>query len=868
MARVPYDTGETAEPFPTIAPRTSTPDDTLRVRATPDEFGGQIAQGTQKLGEGAFSAAQHFEQVQTDDAATSAMKQADDVMNEFRTLRGADALNAQEDYKKRVDDIFSEGRKGLSTPDQQFRYDQTVRNFQLRYINGTFASHADEAAKFYASHTNSQAADLHLGLIAQNPNDETVFRDNVEEVRRARVQQTQVEGLGPQAATQAVRGADAEAWSARIRAIAAAGNPSAALDLANRNREALSVVDSHTGATFYDTLVANLQAKADQQIGTNVGREEYARATAAHPYANGAMPVYSNVVQANPNGFSQRGLTRTVQIESGGNPEARNGDAVGLGQFKPATWREYGQGSPTDPDQAIFAIQRYASANKPALARALGREPTDAELYLAHQQGLVGAIRLLTNPSAAAGSLVGADAVRLNGGDPNAPAYEFTGMWARKFNGSDMAQPAALPANEQASPRSRRADAMAGVIGRMDQLSPGAYAHASQTVLQLASQDQIASAADERARKLNSDKAADGYVTQMWQMIQSGQPQWGPLTQKIVNDQTLEWNVKNALMERVKHLSGEEEALAFGPGYYSARQALFSDPDAPGHASDLTPFINRPDITTAGLRDLSQRLSLARQSVDRGSIERRANSILQGAKADLSFQDDTGPVKIRDAKGEAIFHYQFVPDFLKRLSELEDQADKTGNRKPLDEFLDGKNVRTMVRSYRSKASMDMDRIAAMGGLGDDQHDAAIPSAPAGIEPAAWTRLMTTRPILRNGQSLPPQNWAEALTYLRAHPDEKTVGYFNKHFAGYDGHEVLKQLGEGPAKPAQKPEQKEPETAKPKGDFRPGSPLDLLFNPNPPAVAKPQAAVGDPNLRRRELEAEQAREGAAVVSGAP
>jgi len=209
-----------------------------------------------------------------------------------------------------------------------------------------------------------------------------------------------------------------------------------------------------------------------------------------------------------------------------------------------------------------------------------------------------------------------------------------------------------------------------------------------------------------------------------------------------------------------------------------------------------------------------------------------------------------------------------VPDFLKRLSELEDQADKIGNRKPLDEFLDGKNVRTMVRSYRSKASMDMDRIAAMGGLGDDQHDAAIPSAPAGIEPVAWTRLMTTRPIMRNGQSLPPQNWAEALTYLRAHPDEKTVGFFNKHFAGYDGHEVLKQLGKGPAKPAQKPEQKESQTAKPKSDFRPGSPLDLLFNPNPAAVAKPEAAAGDPNLRRRELEAEQTRAGAALVSGAP
>ena len=84
---------------------------------------------------------------------------------------------------------------------------------------------------------------------------------------------------------------------------------------------------------------------------------------------------------------------------------------------------------------ADAAARLAAQNNRTALTRTLGRAPDDAELYLAHQQGSGGAAKLLANPNARAGDLVGDSAIRSNGGEPNAPASSFTALWRNKFNG-------------------------------------------------------------------------------------------------------------------------------------------------------------------------------------------------------------------------------------------------------------------------------------------------------------------------------------------------------------------------------------------------------------------------------------------------
>lgn len=136
-------------------------------------------------------------------------------------------------------------------------------------------------------------------------------------------------------------------------------------------------------------------------------------------------------------GLPEGYLERTAQIESGGNPNAQNpnSSAGGLFQFIDSTAQQYGLTDRFNPEQAAMAAARLAADNKAILTRTLGREPTAAELYLAHQQGAGGAARLLANPNARAVDIVGADAVRLNGGNENMTAGEFASKWTGKFGG-------------------------------------------------------------------------------------------------------------------------------------------------------------------------------------------------------------------------------------------------------------------------------------------------------------------------------------------------------------------------------------------------------------------------------------------------
>lgn len=202
------------------------------------------------------------------------------------------------------------------------------------------------------------------------------------------------------------------------------------------------------GTKAYNAAVGEGLGKARTQIQKVSPGESVLMAPAAAAAASGqnmpGIPNGVNAPQVSPmfsrgasvaDGFSPQGLARTAQIESSGNPNAVNGHAAGMFQFMPGTWKQYGQGSPFDPNAATEAAQHYAADNKRLLTNALGRAPTDAELYLAHQQGGPGAVNLLSNPNATAASIVGLKAVVANGGRPDMTAGQFANLWINKFNG-------------------------------------------------------------------------------------------------------------------------------------------------------------------------------------------------------------------------------------------------------------------------------------------------------------------------------------------------------------------------------------------------------------------------------------------------
>lgn len=123
-------------------------------------------------------------------------------------------------------------------------------------------------------------------------------------------------------------------------------------------------------------------------------------------------------------------------IESSNDPTKvnKNSKAAGLFQFIPSTAKAYNLKDPKDPVASFEAVQRLTDDNRKTLKKNLGRNPTEAELYLAHQQGATGASKLLKNPNKKAVNVLGKKAVTQNGGDPDMTAQEFADKWLTKFN--------------------------------------------------------------------------------------------------------------------------------------------------------------------------------------------------------------------------------------------------------------------------------------------------------------------------------------------------------------------------------------------------------------------------------------------------
>ncbi|WP_455466907.1 transglycosylase SLT domain-containing protein [Bartonella sp. B39] len=135
-------------------------------------------------------------------------------------------------------------------------------------------------------------------------------------------------------------------------------------------------------------------------------------------------------------GLPESFLERVAIIESNGNPNAKNNksSAGGLYQFLDSTAKHYQLKNKFDPFQATDAMARLTRDNARYLATALGREPSEAELYLAHQQGSAGAVKLIKNPHMPASQLLGRQAVTLNGGHSEATAEDFMNHIYQLYN--------------------------------------------------------------------------------------------------------------------------------------------------------------------------------------------------------------------------------------------------------------------------------------------------------------------------------------------------------------------------------------------------------------------------------------------------
>jgi hypothetical protein len=186
---------------------------------------------------------------------------------------------------------------------------------------------------------------------------------------------------------------------------------------------------------------AQQQAYADAVAGASPRPAPFGASPRPAPFG-AALPTFARqpgVVSGTPTEAPGGYLAKVAAIENpSGNPYATSSTgATGKYQFIPSTWNQFGGGGNIhDPAAQDAAMNRFTQSNYNALQAGLGRPPSDGELYLAHQQGAAGALRLLQNPGTPAGELVGSQAISVNGGDPSAPASAFVNKWGSKFGGA------------------------------------------------------------------------------------------------------------------------------------------------------------------------------------------------------------------------------------------------------------------------------------------------------------------------------------------------------------------------------------------------------------------------------------------------
>jgi hypothetical protein len=139
-------------------------------------------------------------------------------------------------------------------------------------------------------------------------------------------------------------------------------------------------------------------------------------------------------------------LARIAQLESKGDANAINPEsgAKGVFQFMPKTAAQYGLGDPGNVQASAEAAAKLLNDNRKTLRGILGREPSGADLYLAHQQGASGASALLANPDKTAIEVLtgvygeagkARAAILQNGGTENMTAGQFTEMWQNRYDG-------------------------------------------------------------------------------------------------------------------------------------------------------------------------------------------------------------------------------------------------------------------------------------------------------------------------------------------------------------------------------------------------------------------------------------------------
>jgi hypothetical protein len=240
---------------------------------------------------------------------------------------------------------------------------------------------------------------------------------------------------------------------------------------------------------------------------------------------------------------------------------------------------------------------------------------------------------------------------------------------------------------------------------------------------------------------------------------------------KIAADPSLSANEVHLLQSMVTQESKnayDREAANYGPGFHDAVNALQlpnGDPNRITTSADILKRYGPDGLSSEGVSKINSMLGMNFKSADDAAVNRTMAGLYNYAKSKLSFEQDTGPIKIRDPDGEKIFNSEFIPKF----NQSFDQWVKDG-KNPWD-FLTRKNIDDMTEGMRPKAQMEQDRLRAYGEAGP-QEATGQNTAPVGIDNKVWQAQIASPPMSPNGGGLiSSQAWDQVLRRLVSRPND-------------------------------------------------------------------------------------------------
>lgn len=707
MAQVDYSPG-----VPSVLPQTSVPDDYQHIQTSPDEFGASIGRGLEKFGQGSLAAGDFIGKVAADDAYNQFTNDVQKVLTGdpdetsigadgqvtrdpgFLGLQGRDALDASADVTKRIEAIRQQYAGSLTTPAQQLAFENDSRRFQT-YKLAEIGQHYEQQAHAFASQVEASTKANALDQIAS-----ATASGNQEAVKQATAKLMSAElstahriggqNIDDETVYAAMNRARAASLERQVDTLAPT-NPAQAATLLKNDPASMLLKGPRL-----DALSAKLEGHSNSIQAAQWLNEANGHAATA---VGGAVPtrIAEAAIQE---GVSPNLALTTASIESGmGRNLGSRGNIFQLGGPEKASVG----GMSDDVDSQVQGGVQFLAQKQKEIGAALGREPQPWEVYLAHQQGTGGAAALLAHPNTPAGQVVSPQNISANGGDPSAPASQFTGRIQQIYQQHSAAVgggPDQMVAPSQTAPTASNIPPGASPTppptpppGMQDLASAEtAEMQRHATVL-----DKLNAHANENPKAWQqavqiedlNNRNRLGLITAQKQVIVNNRStaisdytgamrpgsQYDPtLIDKIATDPRLDGPSKQNLykLSEAQARSGlAGEATTYGAKYHDTlgRIALpASDPNRIFDPSQLIAMAAQPensdgtrDLNDTGLSKAMEVLAKRKSGPDGLAETAMQKSALDYAKQQLSYEG--GGSTQKDQKGEAIYNGSFVPAF-------------------------------------------------------------------------------------------------------------------------------------------------------------------------------------------------------------